>query len=66
MPDLLRVACLAITAGDDPRANARLVEDALAGAATAGARVLLTPECCLCGYPGAARPDLGFNPLDPR
>ena len=58
MPDPLRVACLAFSAGADPRANAQAVEAGLAGAAAAGARVLLTPECCLSGYPGAARSDL--------
>lgn len=58
MPAPLRVACWSGPVSDDPAANARAVEAALADAARAGARVLLTPECVLCGYPGAARPDL--------
>jgi predicted amidohydrolase len=62
MPAPLRVACLAAAATADPVANAALVEAALADAARAGARVLLTPECMLPGYPGAVRPDLaGLN-----
>lgn len=58
MPDPLRVACLGLSSGNDPRANARLITTALAEAAIAGARVLVTPECCLTGYPGAVRADL--------
>jgi len=58
MPAPLRVACLAAAATADPVANAVLVEAALADAARAGARVLLTPECMLTGYPGAVRDDL--------
>lgn len=58
MPDPLRVAILAMTASDDPDANAARIGAGLAAAAATGARVLLTPECALCGYPGAARTDL--------
>lgn len=58
MPAPLRVACLAMAATDAPAANAGLIRQGLLDASRAGARVLLTPECALPGYPGAARPDL--------
>lgn len=58
MPAPLRVACLAMAATDVPAANAGLIRQGLLDASRAGARVLLTPECALPGYPGAARPDL--------
>lgn len=54
----LRVALAALTAGADPAANAAQVRAALAAAQAAGARVLLTPECVLPGYPSAARAGL--------
>lgn len=63
MPDPLPVAILAMTACADPRANAATVATGLAQAAATGARALLTPECALIGYPGAARDDLaGIDP----
>lgn len=58
MPAPLRVACLAMAATDAPAANAGLIRQGLLDASRAGARILLTPECALPGYPGAARPDL--------
>ena len=54
----LRVACLAFTATDDVGANAAAIRRAVGDAAAAGARLLLTPECALIGYPGAARQHL--------
>lgn len=64
MPAPLRVACLAIAAGADPDANAAAIRRGLDAAAIAGARIVLTPECALCGYPGAAR--AGLADLSPR
>jgi predicted amidohydrolase len=49
----LDAAILAFAAGADIRANAARIHAALAEAGQA--RVLLTPECALIGYPGAAR-----------
>jgi predicted amidohydrolase len=54
----LGVASLAFTATADTARNAGEIRRALAAAAAAGARVLLTPECALIGYPGAAREHL--------
>ncbi len=55
--DPLPVAAMAFTATADVRANANAIAVALARAAADGARVLLTPECALTGYPSAARDD---------
>jgi predicted amidohydrolase len=49
----LRIALLAATAGSDLRANRVAVRDAIEQAAAARARLLVTPECMLCGYPVA-------------
>src|SRR5271167_3779576 len=49
----LDAAILAFSAGADIRANAARIHAALATAAPA--RLLLTPECALIGYPGAGR-----------
>ena len=58
----LPVAVLAFTAVADPAMNAATIRRGLAGAAAAGAQLLLTPECALTGYPGAARDGLvGVN-----
>jgi 5-aminopentanamidase len=54
----LRVALSPFVAGADPAANARVIAQAIDAAAEAGAQVLLTPECALCGYPSAARQGL--------
>ena len=54
----MRTAILATTASADLHANAALILAAIGQAAQGGARVLLTPECVLCGYPGAVRDDL--------
>lgn len=54
----LRVASFAFTATADVSANATAIRTALTSAATTGTRVLLTPECALVGYPGAARESL--------
>lgn len=56
--DPLPVAAYAFTATDDIGANAKRLQAAVAEAGRAGAKVLLTPECSLVGYPSAARPDL--------
>ena len=58
MPEPLPIALLPFTASADPRANAARIRAGIAEAARAGAKVLLTPECALPGYPSAARPDL--------
>ncbi|MFW5846134.1 MAG: carbon-nitrogen hydrolase family protein [Planctomycetota bacterium] len=54
----LRVACLQMQPSADPAANRDRILAGIAAAARAHAHVLLTPECALCGYPGAARQDL--------
>ena len=56
--DTLPIALLPFTAGVDARVNATRIRAGIAEAAAAGARVLLTPECALPGYPSAAHPDL--------
>lgn len=56
--DPLPVAAFAFTASDDIGANAKALRAAVADAGRAGAKLLLTPECALIGYPGAARADL--------
>lgn len=57
-PAPLRTGCWSFTAGPDIRANAGVIRRGLRAARAAGVQVLLTPECALTGYPGAARPDL--------
>lgn len=54
----LAVGCWSFTATGDPAANAECIRRGIRAAHHAGMRVLLTPECALIGYPGAARPDL--------
>ncbi len=54
----MRTAIFATTASADLAANAALIQAAIVKSAQGGARILLTPECVLCGYPGAARADL--------
>lgn len=54
----LRVGCWSFTATGDLAANAAEIRRGIAAAQAAGVRVLLTPECALTGYPGAARADL--------
>lgn len=56
--DPLPVAAFAFSASDDIGANAKALRAAVADAGRAGARLLLTPECALIGYPSAARKDL--------
>lgn len=53
--DALPIALAATTATADPTANAAAVSASLSAAAAAGARLLLTPEAALIGYPGAER-----------
>ena len=53
----LHAACLGFIATAEPRRNAELIHAAIADAAKAKAKLLLTPECALVGYPGAARTD---------
>lgn len=54
----LAVGCWSFTATADSAANAGCIRRGIRAARGAGMRVLLTPECALIGYPGAARPDL--------
>lgn len=54
----LRAACLAFEASADIAANADRIRTGIAEAAAGGARILLTPECALTGYPSASRGDL--------
>lgn len=56
--ETLRVGCWSFVATSDVTANATSVRAGIRAAAEAGVRVLLTPECALTGYPGAARMDL--------
>jgi predicted amidohydrolase len=58
MPDALPVALFAWAAGNRPKENAARLAAAIDEAAGLGSRVLLTPECCLTGYPSASRGDL--------
>lgn len=55
---LLPLALLPFTAHGDPRANAARIRAGIVAAAQVGARVLLTPECGLPGYPSAAQANL--------
>jgi len=55
----LSVATWSFAAGADPEANAQVMSDGLRAAATAGAQVVVMPECCLTGYPSAGRVHLG-------
>ena len=54
----LRVGCWSFTATAEAAGNDAAVRRGIAAAGAAGVRVLLTPECALPGYPGAARPTL--------
>ena len=54
----LAVATFAFTAIDDIGANAKHLHQAVIAAGRAGAKILLTPECSLVGYPGAVRDHL--------
>lgn len=58
MPSTLAVAALSCASGPDIRRNATLIAEAIDAAAAANARLLVTPECALVGYPGEAREDL--------
>jgi len=58
MPEPLPIACDAFTAGAEPSRNAEHIAASIDRAAERGARLLLTPECALSGYPGAARDGL--------
>lgn len=58
MPEPLKAACWSFTATDSVADNRARIAEGLAAASDAGAAVLLTPECALVGYPGAARADL--------
>ncbi len=51
------VAAILAAAGLANAVNAAAIHAALADAGAGGARVLLTPECALPGYPSAARGD---------
>lgn len=53
----LTCACLKLDASADIAANATRIRQGIQ-AAQGHCDCLLTPECALCGYPGAARPDL--------
>ncbi len=54
----LHVACVQMTPSANVQANRATIEQAIHNAAAAKAKVLLTPECALCGYPSAVRDDL--------
>ena len=54
----LLAATFAFTATDDIGANAKHLHQAVIAAGRAGAKILLTPECSLVGYPGAVRDHL--------
>lgn len=56
--DPLPVATFSFTATDDIGANAKRLQSAITEAGRVGAKILLTPECSLVGYPSAVRPDL--------
>ncbi len=58
MPETVKAACWSFTASDSVVQNRTLIAEGIAAARKAGARVLLTPECGLTGYPSAARADL--------
>ncbi len=58
MPGPLPIAALAFAASHELRANAASIHAALARAQGDGARILLSPECALSGYPSAALADL--------
>lgn len=58
----LRVGCWSFTATADLGDNAASIRAGIAAAAAAQVRVLLTPECALTGYPGAARAGLADLP----
>ena len=53
--DHLRVACLQMDASADIEQNLAQITAAIHQAAAANVDILLTPECALAGYPGAAR-----------
>ena len=55
--DSLRVACLQMDASADLESNLAQITAAIHQAAAAQVDILLTPECALSGYPGAARED---------
>ncbi len=54
----LPTACWSFTARADLRWNAACIARGITAAQAAGAKVLLTPECSLVGYPSAVRPHL--------
>lgn len=56
--DHLAVAAIAFTASADVRANAAAIAGGVSRAATAGAQLVVTPECALTGFPGHDREDL--------
>lgn len=55
--NMLRVGCWSFTATDQLALNEAAIRRGIHAAAAAGVQVLLTPECCLTGYPGAVRSD---------
>jgi len=57
VPSPLPIAMFAFAACNQPVDNARRIAAAIEDAARSGAQVLLTPECCLTGYPSASRGD---------
>lgn len=54
----LLVSTFAFTANNDIGANVKHLHQAVIAAGRAGAKILLTPECSLIGYPGAVRDNL--------
>ncbi len=55
---MLTVAALQMRTASDPEANARRIHTAVTDAVEAGADLLVTPECALCGY--LPEPDIDF------
>lgn len=53
----LRVGCWSFTATQSLADNDAEIRRGIVAAAAAGVQILLTPECCLPGYPGAVRPN---------
>jgi omega-amidase len=58
----LQVASWSFTASADVACNAKAIREGLHAAHATGARIVVTPECGLTGYPSAAR--AGLDDLD--
>jgi predicted amidohydrolase len=58
MPEPLDIACFPFPLTGDVRANAAAIREAIDAASKAQARILVTPECALTGYPIHDRVDM--------